>query len=133
MNNNNNNNIKTRSGLINAAIEILSTTHTNAIERLYQESPAYIIIDHVEWEKWFLDEQTRTFCTFYNKTGGNAHIKNTKFIKKFGSHAQPHVALPGTTNANEGEAHSALPRAGTKRGRKSTLNFNEVLLYLHRF
>ena len=125
-NNNNNNNNKTGSGLIDAAIEILSTTRTDAVERLYQESPAYIIIDRVEWEKWFLDEQTRTFC-------GNACIKNIKFIEKFGSHAQPHVALPGTTNANEGEAHSALPRAGTKRGCKSTLNFNEVLLYLHRF
>ena len=86
-NNNNNNNNKTGSGLIDTAIEILSTTRTDAVERLYQESPAYIIIDRVEWEKWFLDEQTRTFCTFYNKTGGNVHIKNTKFIEKFGSHA----------------------------------------------
>ena len=96
------------SSLVNAAIHILSTTRTNSVETIYAESPVTIVIDRVEWEKWFLDEQTRTFCTFYNRTGGNARVKNTIFIEKFGSHAQPH--------------------AGTKRGRKSTVNFNEVLL-----
>lgn len=132
MNNNNNDN-KTGSALIDAAIEILSTTRTNTVERLYQGSPAFIIIDRVDWEKWFLDEQTRTFCTFYNKTGGNARTKNVKFIEKFGPHAQPHVALPSTINTNEGEEDSVLPRAGIKRGRKSTINFNEVFLYFYHF
>ena len=125
------NNSNTGSSLIDAAIEILSTTRTNTIERLYQDSPAYTFVDRVEWEQLFLDEQTRTFYTFYNKTSGNAHMKNAKFIEKFGSYAQPHVALPRTTNVNEGEEDSVLPCAGTKCVCKSTLNFNEVFICLY--
>ncbi|KAG2208594.1 hypothetical protein INT45_004559 [Circinella minor] len=119
------------SSLVNAAIHILSTTRTNSVETIYAESPVTIVIDRVEWEKWFLDEQTRTFCTFYNRTGGNARVKNTIFIEKFSSHAQPHTALRNPAHTSEQQDNNGLLHAGTKRGHKSTINFNEVW-YCHR-
>ncbi|KAG2216560.1 hypothetical protein INT45_013569 [Circinella minor] len=112
---NNNNN---ESGLVTKAINILRETRTGTVAPfdINKQCPVTVVINRVDWEKWFLDEQTRTFCTFYYRTGGDARAKNDAFINKFGPHDQPH-----DDNANQQVEH-----VGKKRGRPTVLNFHQV-------
>ena len=117
MSNNNNN----ESGLVTKAINILRETRTGTVMPfdINNQCPITVVINRVDWEKWFLDEQTRTFCTFYDRTGGNARAKNDAFINKLGTHEQPH-----NDNTNQQEE-----RIGTKRGRSTVHNFHQVKYY----